>query len=643
MAHDDAGVRPRDVQYVEAHGTATPLGDPIEIAALAQAFARDGAAAARGSCGVGSVKSNIGHTTAAAGAAGLIKVALALHHEELPGTAHFRAPNPRIPFADTPFRVVDGLAPWARGAAPRLAGVSSFGVGGTNAHVVVGEAPPPAPSGPSAPAQLLVLSARTPAALGRAASALAAHLEASPGLPLADAAYTLAVGRSAFAERRAVVARDAAEAVRKLRADAADARGTAASPAPPVVFLFPGRAPSTSAWGRNLYDAVPEFRLAVDECAEVVRPRLGRDLRELLYPADAARERAAAELRQTAFTQTALFAVEYALARTLVAWGVTPAALCGHSVGEFVAACLAGVLSFEDAARLVCARGQLMQAMPPGAMLGVRAAAGEVRGWLPPALELAAENAPGLCVVAGPSDAVARFAAELEARGVPARALETSHAFHSRSMEPAAARFADEVGRVALSAPRIPIVSTATGAWLTDAEACDPGYWATHLRRTVRFAAAVETLAADPRRVLVEVGPRRTLTTLALQRRPGDDAPRPAAVACLADRADDAAEWVALQGALGRLWAGGVPVDFRAFFAGERRRRVALPGYQFSPDRHWLDRPAPAAPAAQVAPPAADAPPRHRPFPPPPSPPSRVPRCPPLPPPPAGARASSTT
>jgi len=595
MAQDDAGLSPRDIQYVEAHGTATPLGDPIEVEALTRAFRRG--TTDRGFCGLGSIKSNVGHLTAAAGVAGLIKVALSLEHEELPPTVHFRTPNPRIGLEGSPFFVVGATTPWPRGAVPRRAGISSFGVGGTNAHVVVEEAPPVAPSGPSIAAQLLVLSARTPAALARMSEELAAHLDAEPALALADAAYTLALGRSAFAERRAIVARSTGEAARMLRATGGDARDRAASTAPPVAFLFPGQGAQYVEMGRNLYETEALFRLTVDECAELVRPRLGRDLREILYPPPAERERAQADLKQTAITQTALFTIEYALARTLMAWGVQPGALCGHSVGEFVAACLAGVFDLEAAAGLVCARGQLMQGMPSGAMLSVREGAERVREYLPPELDLAAENASGLCVVAGPAAEVERFAADLTARGVMARVLETSHAFHSRSMDGAVEQFSEEVARVPLSPPSIPIMSTATGTWLSDAEALDVRYWGTHLRRTVRFATALETLAADPRRVLLEVGPRKTLTTLALQRQPGDARPRPTALACLADRAADDAEWIALQSTLGRLWAGGTPVDFRAFFRGEQRRRIALPGYAFSRDRHWLDRSAATPPA----------------------------------------------
>jgi amino acid adenylation domain-containing protein len=602
MAQDDAGVSPRDIQYVETHGTATPRGDPIEVEALTQAFRRS--TGERGFCGIGSIKSNLGHLTAAAGAAGVIKVVLSLVHEELPPTVHFRRPNPMIAFDTSPFVVVSARTPWARGELPRRAGVSSFGVGGTNAHLVLEEAPTVEPSGPSIAPQLLLLSARTTGAVDRASANLAAHLEACPTLPLADVAYTLALGRSPFRERRAVVARSTEEAARKLRQETEGARGQAAPTAPGVAFLFPGQGSQYVGMGRNLYDSEAQFRLVVDQCAELLVPRLGRDLREILYPTEGQSEPARAELKRTEITQTSLFTIEYALARSLMAWGVEPSALSGHSVGEFVAACIAGVFDLEAALTLVAARGQLMQSMPKGSMLSVRDGAESVARYLPPELDLAGENAPGLCVVSGATADVERFAEDLGKRGVAAKLLETSHAFHSRSMDSAVPRFAEVVRGVRLAAPKLPIVSTATGTWLTDDEAQSVDYWATHLRRTVRFATALSTLAEDPTRILLEVGPRRSLTTLAMQKAPGDPKPRPTALACFADRPDDDAEWIALLAALGRLWVAGVNVDLRAFFRGERRRRVGLPGYSFERDRHWLDGPpaAPPPPETKVGP-----------------------------------------
>ncbi|MET0344165.1 MAG: amino acid adenylation domain-containing protein [Polyangiales bacterium] len=606
MAQDDAGIAPRSLSYVEAHGTATPLGDPIEVEALTRAFRRG--TDERGFCGLGSIKSNLGHLTAAAGVAGVLKVALALEHEELPPSLGFRKPNPNISFADSPFYVVERARPWPRGTTPRRAGVSSFGVGGTNAHVVLEEAPTPAESGPSIAPQLILVSAKTPASLERGTAKLAeAVARLAPGT-LADAAYTLAVGRVPFAERRAVVARSAEEAAQKLASASEGARAKAAPVAPALTFMFPGQGAQYPAMGQNLYQSEPTFRLAFDQCAEALRVPLDRDLREVLYGELSAAE-ASLALRQTELTQTALFAIEYALARTLMGWGLTPSFLVGHSVGEFVAATLAGVFSLEDALGVVAARGKLMQRMAPGAMLSVRAGADQLRETLPPALDIACENAAGLSVVSGPHDEIRRYQELLATRDVAAKELATSHAFHSRSMDPAVALLRAEVAKVKLSAPSLRIVSTATGAFLTDAEATSPDYWASHMRRTVRFQAALAVLASQPDNVLVEVGPGRSLTTLATQRVAGDTKPRPVALSTLPGKVDDDAEWVGLLGTLGRLWVSGVPVDFRAYYGAERRHRVPLPGTSFEPTRHWLERPArvtpiTAAPALQVGEPA---------------------------------------
>ncbi|HRK37178.1 MAG TPA: amino acid adenylation domain-containing protein [Burkholderiaceae bacterium] len=568
----------RSISYVEAHGTATPLGDPIEVAALTKAyrtFTPD-----QGFCAIGSLKSNVGHLVIAAGAAGVIKTALSLHHERLPKSLHFTAPNPKIGLETSPFVVQHDAAPWPRGPVARRAGVSSFGVGGTNAHAILEEAPlrssPQQVHGP----QLLKLSARSRPALDATVERLAAHLERYPDTPLAEAAHTLEVGRRDFAHRSFVVAADAQQAAQVLR-DAAGARQYARQmPAskPKRLFMFPGQGAQYAGMGSGVYEALPECREAMDRCFSALAGVTEIDLRSKMFGNDPA------ALMQTEVTQPATFCLEYALASAWLARGLMPDALIGHSVGEFVAATFAGVMSLEDAIRLVAKRGALMQALPAGGMLSVRLSAAELEPMLPPGLQLAAENGPKACVVAGPNDAVDAFEKELSARDVSARRLQTSHAFHSAMMDPAVPVFEHAVRAIRLAAPTIPIVSTVTGDWLTPEQATDPGYWAQHLRKPVRFAPAVATALTKDAPLFIECGPRNTLSTLVRQHKV-DKLPAQA-IATLADEA--ALEHESFVRAAGQLWTYGLNVPWRA---GESPtlQRIQLPTYPFERQRHWVD------------------------------------------------------
>ena len=585
-AHRMADVDPWTIDYVEAHGTATPLGDPIEIEALKRAFG-DGRTDRR--CWLGSVKTNVGHLETAAGVAGLVKTVLALEHRTLPPSLHFRRPNPSIQLDATPFRVVDRLTEWRRGEAPRRAGVSSFGIGGTNAHVVLEEAPPAPPSGPARSWQLLRLSARTRSALDASAAALTRRLEGASSRELSDCAYTLWTGRRILPHRRAVVCSDADGACRALEgSDAAGAaEGFAEDLDRPVLFLFPGQGSQHPDMGRRLWEEEPTFREWIDRCSERLVPELGLDLREVLYPEPAERERAAARLSETAVAQPALFTVELALAKLWSEWGVEPRALAGHSVGEYVAACLAGVFGYEDGLWLMAERGRLMQETARGAMVAVPLPEEEVVAALGPDLDLAAVNGPSLCVVSGPADAVERLERELESRGVRCRRLETSHSFHSRSMEPAAERFARVVGAVDLEPPRIPMVSNVTGRWLTPEEATSPDYWVRHLRRTVRFGECLDRLFEESGAVLLEVGPSQALTTL-VKRSPR----RPDGLLPLASLPHAAADRDALRhllGTLGRLWCAGGGCGAKGPFARQERRTVQVPTYPLERERYWID------------------------------------------------------
>jgi amino acid adenylation domain-containing protein len=591
-----AGVPPETVSYVEAHGTATEIGDPTEVAALVRAMGDRPAGAPR--CALGSVKTNVGHLDAAAGVAGLVKTVLALEHRQLPPSLHFREPNPGLELEGTSFYVAASLHDWETGGPPRRAGVSSFGIGGTNAHVVLEEAPEPEPSEPARRWQLLALSARTPAALERAAERLRAHLAARPEQPLADVAWTLQAGRRAFPHRRAVVCRSHEEAIAALAPGEAGraAAGTAPSPAPEVAFLFPGQGAQHVGMARETYREEPVFREQLDRCAEILRPRLGLDLRDVIFPAPGGEAAAAEALEGTALAQPALFAVEYSLARLWESRGVRPAAMLGHSIGEYVAAALAGVFRLEDALALVAARGRLMAEAPAGRMLAVPLPEADARALLGTELSLAAVNGPAACVVSGPAAAVEALRAELAGRGIESRPLRTSRAFHSAMMDPVLERFRAEVARLPLRAPEVPFLSNLSGTWITPEEATDPDYWARHLRGTVRFADGAAELLREPGRVLLEVGPGRTLASLA--RRQGEAARGRTIAASLPHPAHGGAgEGETLAAALGALWCAGVEVDWPGLHAGERRRRVSLPTYPFERRRFWIE-PLNTAPAA---------------------------------------------
>ncbi len=579
-ALEDAGVQARSISYVEAHGTATPLGDPVEVEGLTQAYRRS--TADKAFCRIGSAKSNIGHLVTAAGATGLIKTAMALATEQLPATIHFDKPNPKIPFADSPFVVNDRLTPWPRGLLPRRAGVSSFGVGGTNAHAVLEEAPLLDDAAPATGAQLLMLSAKTRTALDAMAEQLAVHLESHPELNLADVAHTLQIGRSRFAHRLCAVVESAAQAAIALRTADHPLRAMRAlgSVLPELVWLFPGQGAQYAGMGRGLYQHDEEFRSAFDECTAAMATVLPFDLKAKMFASDAA------ALTATAVTQPATFCLEYALAKTWLARGARPAALVGHSVGEFVAAVVAGVMSLADAARLVAKRGAMMQALPGGSMVSVRMPADKLAGMLPPELSLAAENGPTACVVAGPTAAVQEWCVKLEADGIAVRMLQTSHAFHSSMMDDAVVPFKVEVQNIQLSAPLIDIYSTLTGKLMSAADATDPKYWARHLREPVRFSPALRAAQARGEVAFLEIGPRATLSTLARQHTSSGKG-APAAVASLSDTPE--AEVAQLLLAQGQLWTLGIELPASAASPAQQRRRALLPTYPFERKRFWLD------------------------------------------------------
>ncbi len=585
-AHAYAGVDADSIGYVEAHGTGTQLGDPIEVEALTEAFrlSSDG----KGYCALGSVKTNIGHLDNAAGVTGLIKATLAVQNNQIPPTLHFNQNNPQINFADSPFFVNTENRAWPEALHPRRAGVSSFGIGGTNAHLVLEQAPSLPASTDEAGPQLFPLSAKTETALAAGGTRLADWLQAHPDAVSADVAWTLQEGRTAFDLRRFVVADNGAAAAERLQQPAAVDAGAHSGE---VVFLFPGQGAQYAHMTAGLYAHGDVFRTELDACAALLADHLEKDIRHVLYP-DARRGDDAELINQTAYTQPALFCVSYALAKQWAAWGIEAKAMIGHSIGEYVAACLAGVFSLADALALVAERARLMQSLPAGRMVAVSLDAAELAPMLNDGCAIAAENAPKLCVVSGDFTAIEQLEADLKAAGHAAQTLHTSHAFHSPMMAPILADFHAAVAKVTLNPPQHTVVSNVSGEVLSDEQATDPQYWVDHLRGTVRFAAGMRTLAEMGDHCYLEIGPGQVLGTLA-KRTLGRAT---VTMASCRKPKQDVDDQHFLLTALGNLWAHGVTVDWQALHRSPRRR-LHLPTYAFDRQSYWIDAKPPQAAA----------------------------------------------
>ncbi len=612
MALAAAEAECESIGYIEAHGSATTIGDPIEVAALNQVYGQAGLKPA--SIAIGSVKSNIGHLNAAAGVAGLIKTILALRFGYIPASLNFRQPNPKIPFERGPFRVNHALTPWPDSNKPRRAGVSSFGIGGTNVHMILEEAPQTKPSEPARPWQLMVVSARNRQSLERATDQLASHPFQHPEQNFADIAFTLQQGRKAFEHRRVAVARDGTAAATLLQARTPAHVFTAVAPSGrrPVAFLFPGLGDQYLDMGRGLYESEPEFARHVDHCSELLRPLLGMDLRKTMYPDPRVRQQtevkteermnfrnlvqrarednapALQEIHRTLWAQPALFVIEYALAKLWMSWGVVPEQMLGYSIGEYVAACLAGVISLEDSLRMLAVRAQRIEALPQGAMLAIAAAEEEIRPLLTAEISMAGINGKSLCVVAGTLEAVDSLHRQLLDQGeFVCRRLMATHAFHSPLMEPVAEELTRIARSIRLNPPKIPYISNVTGKPITDGEATDATYWARHLTQPVQFAAGLQHVCSLSAPVFLEIGPGQMLTSLTEQYLAGRGLADRVALASLPHASDAQPDRAFILSALGNLWLAGIEPDWTGVHRHERRSRVQLPTYPFERQSYW--------------------------------------------------------
>jgi amino acid adenylation domain-containing protein len=583
MAIRDAAIDPSTLSYIETHGTATPLGDPIEIEGLKMAF---GEQSLNQFCAIGSVKSNIGHLTAAAGVTGLIKTALALHHKQIPPSLGFATPNPNINFEHSPFYVNTKLLNW-KSQSSRRAGVSSFGVGGTNVHLIMEDYEMDLPeSSASRPAQLITWSAKSENSLVGYASKLAAFTKQNNDISLADLAFSLQLTRADFNYRAFLLVQDATELVNALDQDTIISQSNFLKELPAeTIFLFPGQGSQYLNMGLELYQQEIVYREAVDTCAALLKPLLETDIRQILFPAQI-NETAEVLLKNTRYTQPAIFVTEYALGKLWMSWGIEPSVYCGHSIGEFVAACFAGIFSLEDALYLIAARGKMVSELPRGSMLSVRLAADDLKTILPAYLSIAAINSNQLCVVAGEMEAIDGFSNLLNEQSIANKKLQTSHAFHSSMMDSIIDEFEKIVSHVKLNHPRKPIVSTVTGNWLTDEQATDPQYWSGHLRSTVLFGKATGTILNQGNVLFIEVGPGNALSTLVKQQSGGKTI-QP--VTSLEKNSGKKSEYESLLKALGQVWLNGITPDWKSFYSNQKRNKISLPAYSFDRKNCWVN------------------------------------------------------
>ncbi|MES9782255.1 beta-ketoacyl synthase N-terminal-like domain-containing protein [Bacillus thuringiensis] len=583
-AMDIAGVDSSEISYVETHGTGTPLGDPIEIAALIKAFRQQ--TDKIGYCAIGSLKSNIGHLNSAAGIASLIKVALSLKNECIPASLHFTAPNPKIPFEKSPFLVNNQTRKWERGNKSRFAGISSFGIGGTNAHLILEEAPIPFKTIQSnRPWHALTISAKTEEAAIRNSMNLKDFLEKKKDIDISDVAFTLQTGRKEHEFRQSFICRTLEDATKVISEHSNQV--SLASNNSKVVWMFSGQGSQHVGMAREIYASEPIFKREFDACCEILRPHLlGQDLHDLIFAETNERERLESKLKNTAFAQPALFTLEYSLAKLLMSWGMKPEAMLGHSVGEYVAATLAEVMSLQDALAVIAFRGRLMQSLPEGSMLSVVLNENELQKRLErySELSIAAINTINNCVVSGPTDAIEVFRELLEKEGISSKLLHTSHAFHSAMMNPILEQFTEFLRGIKFAEPSRPFMSNVTGKWITKEQACSPNYWAKHLRETVRFTSMIQFLEKEGFSQFVEVGPGQSLSSLTRQ-----IIKSASTVPLLPSVRENIEDDAHLMRAIGKLWCSGIHVDWPALYEDEIREKVELPLYSFDRQLYSFD------------------------------------------------------
>jgi len=574
-----------EVSYIETHGTGTPVGDPIEFEALNQVYRKE--TDKRNYCRIGSVKSNIGHLGEAAGAASIIKVVLALQNKQIPASLNFESPNKQLDMKDSPFLINDRLHDWDV-EGPLVAGVTALGAGGTNAHVIIEEAPEVEGGDPTQHnQQLITLSAKTESALVLAARNLSEALKAEPELDLADVAYTLQVGRRDYKHRSVIACRDTNDLIAELDAPESKRRVSekCTDSEPSLVFMLPGGGAQYSGMGQELYETESVYRKVFDDCIDCLEPTIGAKVKALVFSPQAQQQEATLTLQTPTLTLTSLFACEYALAKQLEAWGAKPVAMIGHSMGENTAACLAGVMSLYDAMNLVHIRGQVFEKAPEGGMLSISLALEDAKKYMSDSLDVAAVNSPDLCVATGAKAELDILQEKLQEAEVDCSIVRINVAAHSRMLDGVLEDFRSYLKSIKLSAPKIPFTSNLTGTWITDEQAMDPNYWVDHLRSTVRFADNIEAVLADDSRVLVEIGPGRTLTNLA--RANGASVNATFNSMRHPNEAESDTEF-ALR-TLGKIWANGAKIDWTVYRGDEFRQRVPLPTYPFERKSYWIE------------------------------------------------------